>query len=140
MYFHNLVIISPWKRAGPSIWKKLNPFHPKMLVPSLVEIVPMVLEKKRTMWKVYDNNNGQRTNFDHKSSLEPWLRWANKQKKRKQHANTNREPVFIFKQYDTFELRIRSEFYCSKDLIVGHISLLHYRETLQSMYYHVFFR
>ena len=45
-------------------------------VPSLVEIGPVVLEKKMKMWKVYDNDNndnddGQRTNFDQKSSLEP---------------------------------------------------------------------
>ena len=47
-------------------------------VPSFVEIGPVVLEKKMKMWKVYDNDNndndnddGQRTNFDQKSSLEP---------------------------------------------------------------------
>ena len=48
--------------------------------------IPVVLEKKMKMWKVYDNNNdnndanednnddnddGQRTNFDQKSSIEP---------------------------------------------------------------------
>ena len=38
------------------------------------------------------------------------------------------------KQYGTFELRIRSEFYCSNDVIVGHISLPHYREIVKSMY------
>ena len=53
-------------------------------MPSLVEIGPVVLEKKMKMWKVYDDNDnnnndndnnddndGQRTNFDQKSSLEP---------------------------------------------------------------------
>ena len=46
-------------------------------MPSLVEIGPVVLEKKMKMWKVYDddddndNDEGQRTNFDQKSSLEP---------------------------------------------------------------------
>ena len=47
-------------------------------MPSLVEIGPVVLEKKTKMWKVYDNDDynddknnddGQRTNFDQKSSL-----------------------------------------------------------------------
>ena len=44
---------------------------------SLVEIGPAGLEKKMKMWKVYDNDNndndddGQRTNFDQKCSLEP---------------------------------------------------------------------
>ena len=51
-------------------------------MPSLVEIDPVVLEKKMNMWKVYDNNNDanndhtddddkQRKNFDQKSLLEP---------------------------------------------------------------------
>ena len=31
MYFHYFVIISPWKRAGPFIWRNLNPLHPRML-------------------------------------------------------------------------------------------------------------
>ena len=54
-----------------------SPFTQECFVPSLVEIGPVVLEKMK-MWKVYnandndDNNNeGQRTNFDQKSSREP---------------------------------------------------------------------
>ena len=31
MYFCHLVIISPWNRAWPFIWKNLNPLHPRML-------------------------------------------------------------------------------------------------------------
>ena len=31
MYFHFIVIISPWKRAGPFIWTNLNPLYPRML-------------------------------------------------------------------------------------------------------------
>ena len=52
------------------------PFTRGCFVPSLVEISPVVLEKKIKMWKVYDNandNEGQQTNFDH---LNLWLRWA----------------------------------------------------------------
>ena len=59
----------------------LNPFTQRCFVPSLVEIGPVVLEKKMKMWKVYDNananhdndddNDGKLTNFDQKSSLEP---------------------------------------------------------------------
>ena len=30
MYFRYFRIISPWKRAGPLIWKNLNPLHPRM--------------------------------------------------------------------------------------------------------------
>ena len=54
-------------------------------MPNLIEIGQVVLEKKMKMWKVYDNanndddnannndddNDGQRSNFDQKSSLEP---------------------------------------------------------------------
>ena len=52
-------------------------------MPSLVDIGPVVLEKEMKLGKVYDNDNnnenddndnnnddGQRTNFDQKSSLE----------------------------------------------------------------------
>ena len=64
--------------AGPFICTKLNHIHPSCFVISLVEIGPMVLEKKMKMCKVYENNNennddnddGQRTNSDQKSSLE----------------------------------------------------------------------
>ena len=31
MYFRYFVIISPWKRTGPFIWRNLNPLHPRML-------------------------------------------------------------------------------------------------------------
>ena len=30
MYFHNFVIISHWKKAGPLIWINLNPLHQRM--------------------------------------------------------------------------------------------------------------
>ena len=69
IYFRNFAIISPLIRAKPFIWTNLNPFHLRMLMPSMVEIGPLVLEKMK-MWKVY-NNNRQQTNFDQKSSLEP---------------------------------------------------------------------
>ena len=54
------------------IWTNLFPFTQGCFVQSLVEIGLVVLEKKMKMWKVYDNNDdGQRTNSDQKSSLEP---------------------------------------------------------------------
>ena len=31
MYFGYFINISPWKRAWPFIWTKLNPLHPRML-------------------------------------------------------------------------------------------------------------
>ena len=45
-------------------------------MPSLLEIGPVVLDKKKTVWKVHDehtnddNEAGQRTNFNQQSSLE----------------------------------------------------------------------
>ena len=52
------------------------PFTPECFVPSLVEIGTVVLENKKKMWKVYDDNDnnedddieddGQRTNCDQK--------------------------------------------------------------------------
>ena len=46
------------------------PFTKGCFVPSLVEIVPLVLEKKMKMWKVYDNNDDSDDSDDDK------LTWA----------------------------------------------------------------
>ena len=46
MYFRYFVIISPWKRAGHSFEQTWIFFTPKNFVLSLVEIDPVVLEKK----------------------------------------------------------------------------------------------
>ena len=57
---------------GPSFEQT---WFPLTQVPNLNEIGPVVLEKKK--WKVYDNDddynddNVQRTNCDHKRSVEP---------------------------------------------------------------------
>ena len=40
----------------------------------------------------------------------------------------------LSREYGTFEFRIRSEFYGSNDVIVGHISLPHQREKVKSMF------
>ena len=74
MYFHYFVIISPWKKGrGPSFEQTRILITQECFVLSLVEIGPVVLEKKIKMWKVYDNNydDGQQTTFYQKSSLEP---------------------------------------------------------------------
>ena len=78
MYFRNFVIISPWKRINPSFEQTWIPFTQGCYLPSLVQIGPAVL-KKMKMWKDYDNDDDrQRTNFDQKAHLSPWLRWAKK--------------------------------------------------------------
>ena len=58
MYFRYFVIISPWKIAGvPSFEQTCIPFTQGCFVPSLVEIGPVVLEKKMKMGKVYNNDH-----------------------------------------------------------------------------------
>ena len=52
MFFRNFVIISPWKSAWPFIWTNLNPFSLGCFVLSLVEISPVVLEKKKKCEKL----------------------------------------------------------------------------------------
>ena len=52
MYFPNFIIISPWKRAGPSFEKTWMPFTQGYFVPNFVEIGPVVLEKKmKSLWQ-----------------------------------------------------------------------------------------
>ena len=65
--FHYFIIISPWKKVGPFTWKNYIPITQGYFVSSLVEIGPVVLEKKMKMQKVY-----RQTKFigDQKSSLE----------------------------------------------------------------------
>ena len=46
MYFRYFVIISLWRATGPFIWTNLNPLHPRIHFESLVEIGPLVQEKK----------------------------------------------------------------------------------------------
>ena len=46
MYCHYFVIISPWKRDRPFIEKTWIHFTQGCFVPSLVEMVPVVLDKK----------------------------------------------------------------------------------------------
>ena len=74
MHFRYFVIIPLGKWRGPSFEQTWIPFTQGCFVPSLVEIGPVVLDKKMKMWKVYDNDNNndrQQTNFDQKYSLEP---------------------------------------------------------------------
>ena len=76
MYFHYFVIISPWKRTGPSFEQTWIPFTQGYFVPSLVEIGPVVLEKKMKMWKVYRRTDGQ---TDRQTTDDRWsekLTWA----------------------------------------------------------------
>ena len=135
MYFSNFIIISTWKRIGPSfeitripfsqgyfvpslaeivqgVWRRrffnfVNvfspfcnylplekgggpsfeqtwiPFNKGWFVPTLVEIGPVVLEKKMKMWKVYDENYDNNENDDddgqiliRKAHISLRLRWA----------------------------------------------------------------
>ena len=46
MYFHHFVIISPLKRKGPFIWTNWSPFTQGCFEPRLVQIGPVVLERR----------------------------------------------------------------------------------------------
>lgn len=71
------LIIIPWQRRL-FIWKKnLNTLHSRIFVPSEVKIETVVW-RRRKKWKVYDDNR-QWKNFNQKSLLELWLRWAKKE-------------------------------------------------------------
>ena len=61
VFFHYYVIISPWKRVGPFIYKNLNPFQPRILF----------AKEKKKRWKSLQRHSRRRTNCDQKSSLEP---------------------------------------------------------------------
>ena len=85
MSFAIFVIISPWKRAGPFIWTKLKPLHPRMLCAKFGRNWHFVLEKKMKMWKVYRRTDGRtdRQTDDgrqviKKAHLSFQLRWAKK--------------------------------------------------------------
>ena len=78
--------ISPlWKGQSSSFEQFWIPFTQRWFVPSLVEIDPVVLEKKMKMWKVLTTmtmtttrttDNGQI--LIRKAHLSLWLRWAKK--------------------------------------------------------------
>ena len=61
------------KRRGPLFEQTWIPFTQRLFVSSLVEICTLVFEKKTKMWKVNDSadddDDGQQTNFEQKSSL-----------------------------------------------------------------------
>ena len=70
------------KGWGPSFEQTWILITQGCFVPSLVEIGPVVLEKKRKMWKVYrQTDNGQQA--IRKAHLSFQLRWAKKSNKRK---------------------------------------------------------
>ena len=79
IYFGYFFIISPWKRTGPFIWTNLNPFAQGYIVPSFVEIGPVVLEKKSKIGKVYrrtDRQTDDGRKAIRKAHLRFQLRWA----------------------------------------------------------------
>ena len=71
MYFRYFIIISLCKRAGPFIEQTWIPFTQGYFLPSLVEIGPVVLEKKMKIYRQTDGRtNRRRMTGDQKSSLE----------------------------------------------------------------------
>ena len=60
------------KGRGPSFEQTWIPFTQGCFVPSLVEIGPVVLEKKMKMWKVYDNDDNDNNNDDGQRTNLTW--------------------------------------------------------------------
>ena len=77
MYFRYFIIICPWKKVGLFIWINLNPCHPRCFVPCLVEIGPVVLEKKWKCEQFTTTTTDNRQILIRKVHLSLWLRWAN---------------------------------------------------------------
>ena len=72
MYFRCFIIISPWKDRALHLRKKNESPSSRILMSSLVKFGLVILERKRKMGKVYnDNNDAQWKNCDQKSSFEP---------------------------------------------------------------------
>ena len=95
------------KRCGPSFYSTWISYTQWSIVPSLVEIDPLVLAKKMKMWKVYNNNcndndDGQRTHFVQKSalSLEPWNVCSHM-------AHTKKEVFAVYLKRNAFNKRPR---------------------------------
>ena len=90
MYFCYIIIISPWERAGSFIWTNLNPLHPRILWPSLVDIGSVVLKK---IWKCEQflptttTDNGEI--LIRKAHLRLWRSWAKKNAKKRRAKNLN---------------------------------------------------
>ena len=89
MYFCYIIIISPWKRAGPFVWtfeQNLNPLHPRMLWAKFGWNWPCrsgeedFLISSRHFWrKVYDNTTTTDKFWSEKLTwVFLWLMWAKK--------------------------------------------------------------
>ena len=82
MYFRYFVIISPWKRAGPLIWKNLNPLHLRMLCAKFGWNWPSSSgEEDENVKKFTDGQTGRQTDRQtddgrQKAHLSFQLRWA----------------------------------------------------------------
>ena len=77
----NVVIISPWKRAGSFIWTNLNPLHPspKDACAKFGSNCPSGSgEEDENVKSLRKQRQRQQTNFDQKSSLEPSARMSYK--------------------------------------------------------------
>ena len=103
-------------------------------MPSLVEIGPVILEKKMKMWKVYnddddnDADNGQIV--FRKAYLSLWLRWANKTIDRYTWAMKTQQRCSDIPQVPERSLLLTSTLdnpLClSSDIYVIHLGVMHH--------------
>ena len=71
-----LLLSPPGKNGGPSIGQTWIPFIQSWILPTLVEIGLMLLEKKMNIWKVYRSQTNDGQQAIRKAHLSTQLRWA----------------------------------------------------------------
>ena len=111
-YDYIITLIKRWKKTfltllefiGSSFEETWIPFTQGCLVPSLVEIGPLVLEKKMKMWEVYRQTDGQTDDgwqVIRKAHLSFQLRWAKNEKFKDKHTDNG----LISKAHLSYQLR-----------------------------------
>ena len=104
MYFSFFTIITPWKRAGPFIWTKLNPLYPKMLWAKFGWNWPSgswEVENRKSLQT--DGQTDRQTDDGRKAirnaHLSFQLRWATKHLTDKQSIKQNNIDTVIIEKY-----------------------------------------
>ena len=127
MYFHYFVIVSPQKRAWPFIWINLNFLHLWVLMPSLVEIGPVILEKKMKCENYRQMDGWCTTCVIIKAYLCFQLRWAKNEWSLK-NWGSNKETLWMMQYsmnsfsststFKRFKKKFAKEIYVNKHVIV----------------------
>ena len=106
-----------------------------MVWTKLVKIGPRDLEKKKKIWKVYDNDDaddavGQQTQIViRKAHVSPWLRWAKKENMKYENKTTENEIVLYFVLLFTNLMPIcREEVFLDKRDFLNQFQVKHFQK------------